>query len=308
MESKELNYLLHLYQHRNITKAADELYLTQPALSKFLKKTEEQIGSPLFSRIGGELVPTYIGVRYYEYLKQMSALQNAWKAECSDLLGYESGHLSIASPLMRSSCIIPDTLFRFYQKYPKVEISLYEESHSVEKHLLDSRMIDFVIYNDTTPHPTLVHKELGKEEIVLVMSAEHPLAERGVYREGCRHPWIDLSLLDGQPLVLHSLDQTTGKIVDRLMEISGITPQVLLRTRNSDVAIRLAATGTAMAFAPESYVKKIYFEKPPLCFSIGAPKTETTLYAIYHKDRYLPIYGEYFLQLVRQSMLPFHGV
>lgn len=302
MELKEITYILKIYEYRSITKAAEALYLTQPALSKFLKNLEQQIGAPLFHRIGNELIPTQLGERYFLYAKQIASLRENWEAECADFVGEEKGKLSIAIPLMRGSCMIPDILPQFYKRYPKIEITLQEESHSVEKFLISSGDIDLVIYNDTSPQSTLIHEELGKEEIVLIMAQNHPLAVFGGYREGCRYPWFDLTIADKENFVLHPVEQTTGKITQQLLELSNMKPHVLLRTRNSDIAIRMAAEGTALAFAPESYVKKIYFEKPPLCFSVGAPKTETTLYAIYKKGRYLPSYVQYFIRLVRESM------
>lgn len=302
MELKQIQYILAIAQCGSITGAANALYLTQPALSKFLKNLERQVGAPLFSRIGSHLVPTHIGERYLQYAEQVSGLQNDWNAECADLLGEKRGRIAVAIPLMRGSCLIPDILPRFYEKYPQVDVVLQEEAHAVERHLLTSREVDVVIYNDTSPSPALIHEELGREELVLVMPRRHPLAACAVRREGCRYPWFDLSLAAQEAFVLHPPEQTTGRLSAQLLRLAGIAPRVLLRTRNSDTAIRLAANGTALAFAPESYVRKIYFAEPPLCFSVGAPKTETTLFAIYQKGRYLPSYAKYFLWLIRERM------
>ena len=135
MDLKELHYILHIARCGSLTRAANALYLTQPALSKFLKNLEQQVGSPLFSRIGSQLVPTYVGKRYLDYAERMVAMQGDWRAECADLLGEEKGRLSVAIPLMRGSCIIPDILPRFYQKYPQVEVCLLYTSVSAHHRL-----------------------------------------------------------------------------------------------------------------------------------------------------------------------------
>lgn len=302
MELKEIQYILEIARHGSITRAAQSLYLTQPALSKFLRNLEQRVGAPLFSRIGGALVPTHIGTRYLSYVREVASLQQDWQAECADLLGETRGRLSIAIPLMRGSCLIPEILAQFYRRHPQIEVVLQEEAHSVEKHLLTAREIDLVIYNDTSPDPKLIHEELGREEIVLIAAHDHPLCAHATARGGCRYPWLDLSRAAGEQFVLHPPEQTTGKLSAQLLQMAGIQPRVLLRTRNSDVAIQLAATGTALAFAPESYVRKLHFAARPRCFSVGAPKTETTLYAIYQKGRYLPSYAREFLDLVRDAM------
>lgn len=301
MISKEVKYMLAIQRYGSITKAAESLYITQSALSKAVKNIEQQIGTPLFSRIGNDFVPTYAGKRYMAYAEKMAAICIDWDSECADLLGEAKGCLAIAVALMRGSCLIPDTLKRFYAKYPDVQIRLFEEAHSIEKHLL-SPEIDFAIYNDTAVYPSETAEILGQEEIVLVMSQNHAFVKNGIQKEGCRYPWMDLKITENEKYVLHPQDQTTGKIAANLLKEAAIFPQVLLQTRNSDIAIRLAASGTALCFAPESYVKKIHFDTPPQCFSVGNPSTITTLYGAYQKGRYLPSYGRYFMELVKEYM------
>ena len=66
MDFRELTYVMAIAKHKNITKAAESLYLTQPTLSKFLKALEEEVGQPLFRRLGNKYIPTYAGERYIE--------------------------------------------------------------------------------------------------------------------------------------------------------------------------------------------------------------------------------------------------
>lgn len=66
MDFKELTYVLALARHQSVTKAAQELYLTQPALTRFLQRLETSVGQPLFTRSGNRLIPTYAGEKYIE--------------------------------------------------------------------------------------------------------------------------------------------------------------------------------------------------------------------------------------------------
>ncbi len=302
MYIKEINYILKIQQYASISKAAEEIYISQPALSKFLKNLEQQIGAPLFSRIGNTLIPTHVGNRYLEYAREIADLQDNWNLECVDMLGEARGKFSVTLPPLRSSCIIPDILQKFYQRYPQVQVTITEESSLVKKHWLSSKDIDLVIYSDTEPQLSLIYEDLGKEEVVLIMSPDNPLAEKGIIREDCRHRWLDLELVKDEHFVLNSPDQATGRLAMQLLETAGITPNVLLQTRNTDVSIRMAAAGTALAFAPETYVRNINFEKKPLYFSVGNPKTEITLYVFYQNGRYLPSYVKHFIELAREVM------
>lgn len=302
MVSKEVKYMLAIQHYGSITKAAESLYITQSALSKAVKNIERQMGTPLFSRIGNDFVPTYTGKRYMAYAEKIDGICCDWNLECADLLGEAKGRLTIAVALMRGSCLIPDTLKRFYNKYPDVQVRLFEEAHSIEKQLHLSPEIDFAIYNDTAAHALQTAEVLGQEEIVLVASQNHRLIKKSIPKMGCRYPWIDLKNTENEKYVLHPQDQTTGRIAANLLEDAAVRPVVLLQTRNSDIAIRLAASGTALCFAPESYVKKIHFDQPTQCFSVGTPNTITTLYGVYQKGRYIPSYGRYFIELVKEYM------
>lgn len=302
MYLKEISYLLCIAQHGTISKAAEELYISQPALSKYLKNVEFQVGAPLFSRVGGNLVPTHVGRRYLEHASKIAGYQAAWNLERSDLIGETKGQMTIIIPPMRSSCIIPTIMPEFWKKFPDVKLDLMEESTLVLKRLLAFHEVDFVIASNINPLPNFVHERLGDEEVVLIMPFGSPLANLGVQKEGCRYPWIDLKLLYDQPFVLNQANQSTGMLSHALFEEAGIIPNVLLYTRNTEVAIRLTAAGTALSFAPETYVRNITFDTPPLCFSVGKPRTENSLYVSYERGRYLPSYAKYFCNLIRDNM------
>lgn len=178
------------------------LFITQSGLSKAVKNIERQLGSPLFSRIGNDLIPTHIGNRYMDYAEKICQICSDWNSECEDLLGEEKGQLTIAVALMRGSCLLPDVLGRFYSRYPDVQINLLEESHSVEKQLMLSPNVDFAIYNSTAADPAQTAEYLGQEEIVLVAAPAIPW-RKSHGQEGFRYPWVDLRHTEHEPYILH---------------------------------------------------------------------------------------------------------
>ena len=303
MELREIKYLLCIYRHKGITKAAEELYLTQPALSKFLKNMETRIGGPLFSRMGNELVPTYLGERIIYYALKLERLQNDCEMECADLLGEQVGTLSIAVPFMRGSCLLAPVLKRFYEEYPRVQVTLMEETRMLETHMLSDRGVHLLLGNNPYSKNHLIYRELAREEILLVAPRDHFLKESAVERPDCRYPWVDLSLAAGEKFLLHPQDQTTGRIALDVLHQAEITaPEILMHTRNSILAYQLAAEGMGLAFIPESYALHINLPDPPALYSVGNPKTETKLYIAYQKGRYLPTYALRFIQLLREEL------
>ena len=85
MNIHELNYVLCIAKHQNMTKAAQELFISQPTLSKHLGKLERELGIKLFSRVDNCYIPTYAGRRYMEYASGVLELTHDWEKELADL-------------------------------------------------------------------------------------------------------------------------------------------------------------------------------------------------------------------------------
>ena len=184
MNFQELNYILCIAKHQNLTKAAQELYISQPTLTKYLQRLEREVNGKLFVRSGNSYTATYLGRRYMEYAKKILAVNQDWEKELQDLTSYNEGELNIAFPLMRSSCMVPQIMTVFHKQYPGVRVNLREETYAIQEKLLLDDQLDFAIFNEAKPHPKLEYETLLKEEVLLVMPKGHPLASLGVKKDG----------------------------------------------------------------------------------------------------------------------------
>ena len=302
MNYQELNYVLCVAKHQSLTKAAQELYVSQPTLTKHLQKLEREMNGKLFSRNGNTYIPTYLGRKYMEYARKVLAVRQDWEKELKDLTDCKEGELNIAFPLMRSSCMVPPVLDAFCQKYPDIHINIFEEAYSIQEKLLLDDRLDFAIFNETKEHPGLNYEFLKKEEILLLMPPEHPLAKMAVKKEGRKYPWMDLNFLKEETFILHFPEQTTGQIAETLLQEYDIRPHVAVRSRNTETCVKLCLRGRGMCFVPETYVKNMDFLEKPLCFSIGEKEVASTLTIAYRKGTYLPQYAKDFIEIARENI------
>ena len=310
MELKEARYILAIARHKSISKAAEALFISQPSLSKYLKNLEQQLGTRLFDRIGNGYFPTYVGERYLHYAEKIVEYGLEWDTELDDIMHQNHGRLNIAIPIMLGNSIIGPTLPRFRKQYPHVTVNMMEAVNFVAEHTLTDHTVDLTFYNVHEFPRDLDYQIIGKEEIVLVLSASSPAAHKAVDKEGFRYPWLDLRLLKEEDFILLYPDQNTGGIALKLFSEYGMAPHVLMYTRNSEMSIRLAMEGVGAAFAPESYyhyIKRQESSSPAVrssaCFSIGAEKIENTLIAAYQKNRYLPQYARAYLDMIKEYCL-----
>ncbi len=302
MDLKEARYILAIAKYKNIGKAAEALFISQPSLSKYLKNLERQLGAPLFSRIDNGYIPTYIGERYLHYAEQIAALGEEWNQEYEDITHKEQGRLNIAIPIMLGSTLVQPTLMEFHRRYPYVTINVMEEVNFVAEQTLRNHSIDLTIYNVHEFPKLLDYQPIRKEEIVLILSENHPLARRAEKKPGYQYPWLDLRLLEQENFILLYPDQNTGGIALKLFEEYQINPPALLHTRNSQMSIKLAMDGMGAAFAPASYFHSLEKERTdhPLCFSIGRQPVETTTIAAHQPKRYLPQHAKDYIQIIRE--------
>ncbi len=301
MNLQELNYVLCIAKHQNLTKAARELYISQPTLSKFLQKLEREMDGKLFSRIGNRFVPTHLGRRYLEYARRMLEVHQDWERERLDLNACQEGELNVAFPLMRSSCMIPRILPRFHAQYPGIRVNLREETYAIQERLLLDDELDFAVFNEGNPHPKLEYEALETEEILLMLPPGHPRASKAVARDGFAYPWMDLRYLAEEPFLLHFPEQTTGQIARQLFQFYEINPPVPFCTRNTQACILLCQQGMGAAFVPEGYVRGMHFDAPPLCFSVGESGTFSPLTIAYRKGVYLPGYAREFIRIAKET-------
>lgn len=302
MELKEARYILSIARHKSISKAAEALFISQPSLSKYLKNLEQQLGTRLFDRVGNSYLPTYVGERYIHYAEKIVEFGMEWDIEFDDIMHQNHGRLNIAIPIMLGNSLFGPTLMTFHQQYPHVTVNMMEEVNFVAEHTLNDHTVDLTFYNVREFPKDLDYQVIGKEEMVLVLSANHPLLAAAVQKPGFQYPWIDLSLLSGESFILLYPDQNTGGLALKLFEDYGMKPDILLHTRSSEMSIRLAMEGLGAAFAPESYYHYLKSREPgdSVCLSVGKERIVNTLIAAYQKNRYLPQYARAYLDILKE--------
>ena len=307
MDLQDMRFALSIARHQNLTKAAQELYVSQPTLSQCLRKLEEEAGGKLFSRIDSRYYPTCLGEQYLEYARSVLALESQWRQKAAAINGEEEGVLNVALPLMRSFCMAPRIVPAFREMHPGFMLNLYEESTGIQEKLLLDAKLDFAIFNDPQPHPKLEYEPLAREELVLVLPPDHPLADRARARAGRRWPWIDLSLFARERFLMHFPEQSTGWTALELFRRYGIDPPVVLRTRSGTDILLLCRKGLGVCFSPENYVQAIEFDTPLGCCSIGEKGVFTTLQIAYRKGTVLSGPARDFITLARDCCLPSRG-
>jgi LysR family transcriptional regulator, low CO2-responsive transcriptional regulator len=164
-------------RRRSFTRAAEELHLTQPAVSIQVKRLEEQVGLPLFEQVGKRLYPTVAGEAMYEASVDILSRIGELKDAVSDLQGTVSGPLRL-SVVTTTKYFMPHLLGAFLARYPDVEPKLRFTNRATVLQRLQDNQDDFVVMGQIPEHLALETYHFLDNILVIVAPVGHPLAER----------------------------------------------------------------------------------------------------------------------------------
>lgn len=152
----------------NFTKAATELFISQPAVSKNIQEIENTVGTPLFERLGNRLILTKAGSILYHHTQLIFEQYNQASYEINKIIGKGNGSLFIGISTTISQYVIPKILAQFVASCPQNDIKVYEYNSKRVEELLLRKEIHIGITEGLTDNRSLKFTPFLKDEIVLV--------------------------------------------------------------------------------------------------------------------------------------------
>lgn len=306
MVFRNYEYFAAIVEAGSLTRAAEQLYISQPSLSQYVKRLEANLGVELFDRSTSPLRLTYTGERYYQYVLQLMKLDENVRREFQDIKNQTSGRLRLGVALWRGACLLPDVFPRFHQLYPDIHIELTEgRSVLLESGLMNDK-IDLAVMNlpRTLDYNKLTCEIICEERILLAAPTQHPyvrslLADCPTF-EG--YPLATLELLEHIPLILTKPGQNLTHEVRYMLEKNHMETNILPETGNLTTAINLTAQGIACTFVPEEGAKVCQHPGAVTYFVIDSSDLVWDLAAVYRKDTYLTHLSLLFIEVMKQQL------
>ena len=303
MDFKELTYVMALARYQNITRAAQSLYLSQPALTRFLQRLGSTLGQPLFNRLGNRLVLTYAGKIYVAKAQEILMMKKELDETMQDIARSHCGHLRIGLSVFRASSFLAGVLPAFSRQYPNVQIVIEENDSVALENALCSGDLDLAFFPLPAKRPEIVTEILRSEELLLMLPPHDPIAGCAQTRPDFRFPWLDLALLKNHRFILQKKDQRTRQIIDKLFHDNNFVPERILEIQNIEVAVSLTVAGYGCSFTRDVHLSQLSVAgAAPQCFSVGHQRTFSDYAAAYRQGMYLPDYARDFIRLVRQQL------
>ncbi|MDY2629706.1 MAG: LysR family transcriptional regulator [Lachnospiraceae bacterium] len=173
----EYEYIYEVYKTGSISRAAENLYITQPALSMSIRRIENSIGMALFDRSRHPLVLTEAGELYIHKIREIKQLEETLASQINDLNQLKTGSIKIGGSNYVNSRILPDIVTAFNRKYPGINISLTEHSSAVLARMLKDRELDITFNCDEKLILGFERYPAFYDHVLLAVPFSYPLPE-----------------------------------------------------------------------------------------------------------------------------------
>jgi len=197
----------------SFSKAAEELHITQPAITRHIKQIEEYYKQKLFERQGNRIALTQAGEHLLKYSKAIFAQYEELNFEMNSLLNKTTGALNISASTTIAQYVLPKVLVKFHQSFPEVQLTMNSQNTiQVEQAILD-KTIELGFIEGSSKNREIAYHSFMADEIVLVVSRDNPLI---------RKEQITIDELCKIPLILREQGSGTRQVVTDAIENKGV--------------------------------------------------------------------------------------
>jgi DNA-binding transcriptional LysR family regulator len=178
MDLQKLRVFVAVAREGNVTRAAKQLCLSQPAISKQLAELEEALATVLFDRLPRGMRLTSAGEVLLRHAERIYAAERAAEAEIAELKGLRAGRLSIGASTTIGSYLIPNVFGAYQRAHPDVRLELEIANTAVIQALVSDGRIDLGLTEGNVPSEQFTVEVVHYDELVAVASPEHPLCKK----------------------------------------------------------------------------------------------------------------------------------
>lgn len=289
MELRQLRYFVEVAEREHISEAAEHLHVAQSAISRQIANLEEELGTPLFERIGRNVKLTPIGKTFLEHtITALKAIDFAAK-QVEEYLDPAKGTIKIGFPTSLASYVLPTVISAFKKEYPDVSFHLRQGTYKFLIDAVKNRELNLAFLGPLPPKDEAINPTiLFSENISALLPANHRLA---------KNEQINLVDLRNENFVLFPEGYILHKVAIEACRSVGFVPTVTSEGEDMDALKGLVAAGIGVTLLPES---SLYDSTPRFTVKmpISIPAIRRTVGVISPTNRELAASEKVFLDFV----------
>lgn len=294
----------------SVTRAAEQLHISQPAVSAQLAELERALGVPLLARLaGGRGVRlTEAGLLVYEHAARIFALAEDLERGIADLNGLRSGQLIVGASTTLGEYLLPPALGRFKVRYPDVMVDLKISNTSRITELVRRGELDLGFVGEVAGVAELAVEPFTEDTLVVIAAPHHPLLKQprgavSVTPGTVVTPVTPVAMKDLQQhgFIAREAGSATRNVAERYLRSHGIEPQVLMELGSNEAVKHAVAAGLGIAVLSR-FAIQVELRAGTLCeVPVANWDCRRSLSIIYRRDRKFTASELAFLEIVRAT-------
>jgi DNA-binding transcriptional LysR family regulator len=234
----------------NYRRAAEELHLTQPAVTSQIRSLEEGLGITLFDRIGRETSLTPAGATLLQYVRQIEAVANDAIAALAPFGGQQGAELSIGASHTIAVYLLPKLLTQLLREWPRMKIHVIGGSTNEVLQALTAHQIAIGLIEAPAHRPDLKVEVFGEDELTLIVKPDHRWASKET---------VNAAELVQEPILLREVGSGMRQFVEEYLERNGVLRQQLrtvVDLNSTEGIVAAVEVGLGIGFVPYMSIEK----------------------------------------------------
>jgi LysR family transcriptional regulator, low CO2-responsive transcriptional regulator len=235
---RQLDTFLEVARHQSVSRAAEALRISQPAVSMQMRQLEDAMGLPLIEHVGRKIVLTDAGRDFHQYATAAVAQLKQLDDAMAERRGIKKGRVELAV-VSTAKYFVPMLLMRFRKKFPDIEVALHLHNRESVMARLARNEVDLVIMGRPPEALECIATIFADNPLAIISAPEHPLSRRR------RAP---LSILKDQEFVVRERGSGTRHAMERLFAEHGIDPPIVMEMPSNETIKQAVMAGMGLSF------------------------------------------------------------
>ncbi|WP_344533861.1 LysR family transcriptional regulator [Streptomyces albiaxialis] len=285
MDLLQLRYFRTVARYEHMSRAADELHVSQPSLSRTVARLEAELGTPLFDREGRRIRLNQYGAVFLRHVERALSELDDGRRALREARGGGLGKVSVACETLLT---IAGLLARFRAAFPRADVRLFQADAAEMERRLRAREVDFCVASQALTGPDLDSVELMREEVLLAVPLGHRLAGRES---------VTIAEIAEESFVATRPGNWQRALLDRLFAAEGRTPEVTCEGDEPGATQDLISAGLGIGLVPamsHQVARQVGTHAPVAWTRVDAPDCHRVLTLVWRRGAHLSEAGRAF--------------
>ncbi|MDR7074371.1 cidABC operon transcriptional activator CidR [Fictibacillus barbaricus] len=291
MDIKQLQYFIEVAKYNSFTRAAEQLFITQPTISKMIKNLEDELGLTLFNRSRKKLILTDAGKIIYEQAKLVDKAFHNIETEMDNLLELKKGHIRIGLPPIFDPTLFPKLVGSFHEKYPAISFELMESGSKKIEEDVENHQLDIGVVVLPTNNKVFEYFSFMEEDFRLIIHPDHKLADQEE---------VNLSQLSEESFIIFNKDFALHDRIISSCNQAGFNPHIISESSQWSFIEEMVACKLGVSLLPESICR--HLTQKVRTIKVVNPSISWNLAIIWNKDQYLSYAAKEWLRFTKEQL------